>query len=65
VAVVPEARRRRTAIGYMSITNELSAHWTNGNFISWEEAGVMNGPHKFHFVPKLRVDVLLFCQYVW
>jgi hypothetical protein len=37
----------------VAVTDKLSAHGAFESFVLGEEAGVVNSPHKFHFVRKL------------
>jgi hypothetical protein len=37
----------------VAIANELAAHRALESFVPWEEAGVVNAPHNFHFLCEL------------
>jgi hypothetical protein len=43
----------------VAVANELAAHWAFESFVPREEAGVVDTPHKFHYVCELsRCDFI-------
>jgi hypothetical protein len=53
MVVLPEACHCGAVARHLAVANKLAAHWVFESFVPREEAGVVNAPHKFHFVCAL------------